>query len=104
LEATGFFRVEKYKGRWWFVDPDGRLCFHALNRGNNRQDVFLDDDDRRAFLDAVAKAKDRYPFALLGYCLMSNHFHILVRVVTGRSASLTNEDLLEKLRNEAKVV
>jgi Beta-galactosidase len=32
LEATGFFRVEKYRGRWWFVDPDGRLFFsHGAN-------------------------------------------------------------------------
>ena len=27
LEATGHFRVEKYRGKWWFVDPDGRLFF-----------------------------------------------------------------------------
>lgn len=32
LAATGFFRVEKYKGRWWFVDPEGRLFFsHGAN-------------------------------------------------------------------------
>ncbi len=27
LKATGYFRVERYKGRWWFVDPEGRLFF-----------------------------------------------------------------------------
>jgi hypothetical protein len=27
LKATGFFRTEKYKGKWWLVDPDGRLFF-----------------------------------------------------------------------------
>jgi hypothetical protein len=27
LDATGFFRTEKYKGKWWLVDPDGRLFF-----------------------------------------------------------------------------
>jgi len=32
LRATGFFRTEKYKGRWWFVDPEGRLFFsHGAN-------------------------------------------------------------------------
>ncbi|MCU0793586.1 MAG: hypothetical protein MUE42_12230 [Opitutaceae bacterium] len=32
LKATGFFRVEKYKGRWWLVDPEGRLFFsHGAN-------------------------------------------------------------------------
>lgn len=32
LDATGYFRVAKYKGRWWFVDPDGKLFFsHGIN-------------------------------------------------------------------------
>jgi hypothetical protein len=32
LNATGYFRTEKYKGRWWFVDPEGRLFFsHGAN-------------------------------------------------------------------------
>jgi hypothetical protein len=38
LEATGFFRVEKYRGKWWLVDPEGRLfwshgidCVRALD-------------------------------------------------------------------------
>jgi putative transposase len=55
------------------------LVFHAINRGNNRADVFTDADDCTAFLGALAKAKRRYPFRLLGYCLMTNHFHLLLR-------------------------
>ncbi len=35
------------------------LVFHALNRGNNRGDVFFDDGDRSAYLDALAKTKER---------------------------------------------
>ncbi len=32
LEATGYFRVEKYKGKWWLVDPDGRLFWsHGID-------------------------------------------------------------------------
>ena len=32
LEATGFFRLAKHNGKWWFVDPDGRLFFsHGIN-------------------------------------------------------------------------
>ncbi|MBP7827770.1 MAG: beta-galactosidase [Verrucomicrobia bacterium] len=32
LQATGFFRTEKYEGKWWLVDPEGRLFFsHGLN-------------------------------------------------------------------------
>ncbi len=66
---------------------DDGLVYHALNRGNNRADVFGDDDDRVAFLDALAKTKERYPFRLLGYCLMTNHFHLLLRPEVGQSIS-----------------
>jgi putative transposase len=66
---------------------DDGLVYHALNRGNNRADVFGDDDDRVAFLEALAKTKERYPFSLLGYCLMTNHFHLLVRPAAGQSIS-----------------
>jgi putative transposase len=48
---------------------DDGLVYHALNRGNNRASVFADDDDHLAFLQALAGAKQRYPFRLFGYCL-----------------------------------
>jgi len=66
---------------------DDGLVFHALNRGNNREDVFADDEDRVAFLEALAKAKERYPFRLYGYCLMTNHFHLLIQPDPGQSVS-----------------
>ena len=66
---------------------DEGLIYHALNRGNNRGDVFSDDADRQAFLEALGRTRDRYPFRLLGYCLMSSHFHLLVRPGPGQSIS-----------------
>jgi putative transposase len=66
---------------------DDSLVYHALNRGNNRADVYSDDADRLAFLDALAKTRERYPFRLFGYCLMTNHFHLLLRPEAGQSIS-----------------
>jgi putative transposase len=66
---------------------DDGLVYHALNRGNNRAAVFADDEDHRAFLEALALAQGRYPFRLLGYCLMTNHFHLLLRPEPGQSIS-----------------
>ncbi|MHB1799928.1 MAG: transposase, partial [Vulcanimicrobiaceae bacterium] len=63
------------------------LTYHAINRGNNRADVFVDDDDRLAFLQALATTRQRYPFRLFGYCLMTNHFHLLLRPEPGQSIS-----------------
>ena len=68
-------------------DPDGAVTFHALNRGNNRADVFHGDGDRLAYLDALAKAKEKYPFRLYGYCLMTNHVHLALRPGPGTALS-----------------
>jgi putative transposase len=63
------------------------LLYHALNRGNNRASVFGDDGDYRAFLRALAQTGQRYPFRLYGYCLMTNHFHLLLEPCEGQSIS-----------------
>jgi REP-associated tyrosine transposase len=66
---------------------DDGLVYHAFNQGNNRGDVFADDADHVAFLQAIADANKRYPFRLFGYCLMTNHFHLLLRPERGQSIS-----------------
>jgi putative transposase len=63
------------------------LVFHALNRGNNRDCVFAGPEDDEAFLASLAKTQQRYPFCLYGYCLMTNHFHLLLRPGLGQSIS-----------------
>ena len=52
--------------------------YHVTIRGNNRAAVFLDDDDRREFVDRLGRAKRRHGWVLHAYCLMSNHYHLLV--------------------------
>jgi putative transposase len=73
-------------GRLPRLIADG-LVYHAINRGNNRADVFADDADHIAFLESLAITKARYPFRLFGYCLMTNHFHLLLRPESGQSIS-----------------
>ena len=52
---------------------------HLVQRGNNRQDVFFVDDDRKAYLALLHDQAERCGIAVLGYCLMSNHVHLIVR-------------------------
>jgi putative transposase len=73
---------------------DDGLVYHALSRGNNRDTVFFEDDDFRAFLDALARAQLRYPFRLYGYCLMTNHFHLLMRPEPGVAIGRAMQSLL----------
>jgi putative transposase len=57
----------------------GGLCYHVINRGNARQDVFGKDGDFQAFLKAMAHACIEIPMPVLGFCLLRNHFHLVVR-------------------------
>jgi putative transposase len=58
-----------------------------MNRGHNREVVFADDDDRRYFLTLLARYQERFPWRLYHYCLMSNHFHLLVQLADPKKLS-----------------
>ena len=57
----------------------GGLWYHVLNRGNRREPVFHKPGDYDAFVEAILDARARLPLDLLGYCLMPNHFHLVIR-------------------------
>jgi putative transposase len=50
----------------------------VIARGNAREFVFVDDQDRRAFLDLVGRIVERFGFVVYAYCLMGNHYHLVV--------------------------
>jgi len=54
--------------------------YHVTARGNERRDIFLGnpDDDRVAFLETLSNTCDRFNWICHGYCLMTNHYHLLV--------------------------
>jgi putative transposase len=56
----------------------GDVCYHVINRGNARQTVFHKDGDYQAFVDLFGDAHKRLPMRVLGYCLMPNHFHLVL--------------------------
>jgi putative transposase len=59
---------------------------HITQRGNNRQDVFLLDEDRRFYIEALRAKSQQHGLAILGYCLMTNHVHLIA--VPRHAASL----------------
>ena len=56
--------------------------YHVTSRGNAREDIYVDDDDRIAFLELLHKACNRYDWYCHAYCLMSNHYHLLIETGT----------------------
>ncbi|HEV2061671.1 MAG TPA: transposase [Solirubrobacteraceae bacterium] len=51
---------------------------HVYARGNRRQRIFVDDDDRLAYLELLGRAVDEFDWSCLAYCLMGNHVHLLL--------------------------
>jgi putative transposase len=56
------------------------LVHHIVNRGNNRQAIFLEPADQRHYLRCLYHYKKKYVFKLFAFCLMTNHVHLLIRV------------------------
>ncbi len=53
--------------------------YHIMLRGINRQNIFLDNRDRRTFIKHLKEIKNDTNFILYAYCLMDNHIHLLLR-------------------------
>jgi len=52
--------------------------YHVTSRGNDKKQVFRDEQDREAFLDTLQHVIKRYNWLCHVYCLMDNHYHILI--------------------------
>ena len=54
--------------------------YHVIARGNQRQDIFLSDEDYKNYLGFAAHYHERYDFTLYAYVLMTNHLHMLIEI------------------------
>jgi putative transposase len=59
------------------ISPDG-FVQHIVNRGDHRETLFHKPADFRAFLALMAEAAFRVPMRIVAYCIMRNHFHLLL--------------------------
>lgn len=65
----------------------GGSIYHVLNRGNFKQQVFHKKLDYQAFIKLIGEALSRYEVALLAYCIMPNHFHMVLKPGQGDELS-----------------
>ncbi|MCC6123993.1 MAG: transposase [Pirellulales bacterium] len=61
---------------------EGGMVYHVLNRGNGRMRIFHKANDFAAFERVLAEGLERYPVELFTYCLMPNHWHLVLRPKT----------------------
>lgn len=64
------------------IEYDGAL-YHVTSRGNERRPIFKDDADRERFLDTLAQVTEHYRWICHAYCLMNNHYHLVVETPDG---------------------
>ena len=56
----------------------GGVCYHVINRGNGRMKVFHAAEDYANFIELLGRANARIDMRLLAFCLMPNHFHLVL--------------------------
>jgi REP element-mobilizing transposase RayT len=65
-------RIEKENG-----------VYHIINRGNYRQDVFINEGAHGSFEQCLFETCEKCGWILEGFCVMTNHFHLVVRTPKG---------------------
>ena len=65
-------RIE-YPGAW----------YHVMNRGRRSENIYFVDEDRNAFIRVLHEAAELWNFRIAAYCLMSNHYHLLIQTPDG---------------------
>jgi putative transposase len=63
----------------WRRDVPADSILHIVNRGNDRRVIFPADIDYGSFLVLLREARERFAVELYSYCLLPNHFHLVVR-------------------------
>ena len=57
---------------------DPTAIYHTMSRSITEFDMFPDDSDKERFLDLLQKYKEKYQCKVYGYCLMTNHYHLII--------------------------
>ena len=57
--------------------------YHVTSRGDRREDIFLDDEDRQMWMDVLGLVCERFNWVVHAYCQMSNHYHLLLETADG---------------------
>jgi len=57
--------------------------YHITSRGNEKKAVYKDDVDREIFLDTLSQVNKRYNWICHAYCLMNNHYHLIIETPDG---------------------
>jgi REP element-mobilizing transposase RayT len=64
------------------IEYDGAV-YHITSRGNDKKKIYRDEEDRELFLSTLQKVNDKYNWYCHAYCLMDNHYHLVIETPDG---------------------
>jgi len=64
------------------IEYDGAV-YHIISKGNRGDYIFAEDKDKEVFLDILGRSVDRYGICIHVWCIMGNHYHLLISVPNG---------------------
>jgi putative transposase len=56
-----------------------KQVYHVMLRGNNRENIFIDEEDKSRIIDTLKYKKEAGEYYLYAYCIMDNHIHLVIR-------------------------
>ena len=65
----------------------GDVVYHILNRANGREQIFKEEKDYQDFEKILFEAKEKYSMRILSFCIMPNHWHLILYPKTGEDLS-----------------
>ncbi len=68
------------------ITPAGTIC-HIVNRGNDRRQLFFEQQHYSTFLELLGESKQRYPIRIYAHQAMPNHFHLILEPQEDRAVS-----------------
>jgi len=74
--------------------------YHIISRGNNRQNILQNHEDKLSFLESLSNYKLRYSFKLFAFVLMDNHFHLIIETNPAHNISRVMQGILLSYSNK----
>ncbi|MFA5094153.1 MAG: transposase [Candidatus Omnitrophota bacterium] len=81
---------------------DGGI-YHILNRGHNKDKIFAAPEDYNTFKKIIERYKERFFFDLYHYCIMPNHFHLLIKIANAEDMSRLMKGVCQSYANYYKM-
>lgn len=71
-------------GVWYFMPRKARLLsrsqvYHIMLRGNDRQKIFIDEEDKNKIIEILSEKKKNDAFYIYAFCIMDNHIHLIIK-------------------------